>query len=64
VTAVANSVDIHNQSIGYGTAHSGTPSRVNSNLGCPVTLEVHTYVFYVVQDARMAQIFYVRFGRS
>jgi hypothetical protein len=41
VTAVANSADHHDQSIGQGTASSGTLLRVYWNVGFPVTLAVH-----------------------
>jgi hypothetical protein len=41
VTAGVNSRDNHDQSIGQGTAHSGTRSRVDWNVGCAVRLELH-----------------------
>jgi hypothetical protein len=47
VTAMANSADNHDQSIGQGSAHSDTPSRVNLNVGCLVTLEVYLYSCFV-----------------
>jgi hypothetical protein len=39
VTAVANSADHHDQSIAEGIAHSGTLSRADWNVRCPVTLK-------------------------
>jgi hypothetical protein len=41
VIAGANSADHYDQSNDRGTAHSGTKSRFDWNVGCPVTLEVH-----------------------
>jgi hypothetical protein len=39
VIAVVNSADHYDQSVDQVTAHSGTPSRVNWNVGVSVTLD-------------------------
>jgi hypothetical protein len=41
VTSVTSTTEHHDQSIGSGSAHSGTQLCVDWNVGCPVMLEIH-----------------------
>jgi hypothetical protein len=57
VTAVVNSADHHDQSIGQQSAHSGTLPIVNCNVRCLVKLDVHLYSCFVLFKSSLISVY-------